>query len=158
MKLRETGPRLRAEPLFTLSAFKGQETMSDFVSYLRVRPHQPGRFVLFCPPSPRQQVPSINTPLSVTGVTIGSCRCGEEGQPSECGSPLLKRYQLPICNRAHTHVWLYMHRSRKTHTHASTHSPYTLFALSSHLIIADAGKFVLVATRSDQTRKQRTTF
>jgi len=105
-------------------------------------------FLLFCPPSLCQQIPSSNTELSVTGVTIGSCRYSVEGCCSVYGIQLLKCYQLPI--RKHTHDL--------TCRHTHTHTHHSLFASSSHSIIADTGKFGLVATRSDQMRKQRTTF
>ncbi len=119
-------------------------------------------FLLFCPPSLCQQVPSINTELSVTGVTIGSCRYSVEGHQSVYRLQLLKCYQLPIHKHTHTDTSTSAHTHTNTsahiHIHTHTHPHLILFASSSHLIIADAGKFGLVATRSDQMRKQRTTF
>lgn len=78
-------------------------------------------FLLFCPPSLCQQVPSINTELSIIGVTIGSCRYSVEGRQSVYRLQLLKCYQLPIHEHTHTqkhthtHAWLYTHWSTKTH-------------------------------------------
>lgn len=77
-------------------------------------------FVLHLPVS---RFPSINTELSVTGVTIGSCRYSVEGHRSVYRFQLLKCYQLPIYNHTHT-AW-----HAQKHTHASTHSPYSLCIL-----------------------------
>lgn len=81
-------------------------------------------FVLHLPVS---RFSSINTELSVTGVTIGSCRYSVEGHRSVYRFQLLKCYQLPIYN--HTHMDLHGLTCTKTHTYKHT---LTLFSLHPH--------------------------
>lgn len=104
--------------------------------------HQWCCFLLFRPPSLCQQVPSINTGLSVIGVTIGSCRYNAEGPQSAYRLQPLKCYHLPIHKHTHTHTSV-----RHRHTHL------ILFASASHLIIADTGKFGINEIRSNVETK-----
>lgn len=84
---------------------------------LAIGPH----FPFVSPASLRQQVLSINTQLSVIGVTIGSCRYNVK---AVYGLQHLKYYQLPIHKYSHRH----MHSVTCTETHTQ-HSLFILIRL-----------------------------
>lgn len=112
--------------------------------FLSLSPPKVFCFLLFCPPSLCQQVSPINTELSVTRVTIGSCRY------SEVGRHFVYRLQFQkMLSAANT----YTHTAFPPHTQI----PF-FFASSSHSIITDTWKFGLISAGSNQMRKQRITF